>query len=312
VSYTLPIGLTATVGARYSDIEHSIFRGANGLPNFRSAFTAFAAKSKPWTYKAELSYRFKDFADFVSEGLLYANYREGFRNGFGITPPPPTCAAGLAALGLVANSQVDPDTVNTYEGGAKLTLKRGVVANMAVYHTDWDNIQSTFGLPCGFTISGNFGKAEIDGVEMDFAARPLDGLDVGISTAYTEAVYTQKAPGVSPSTNRLPFTPKWAVNANVRYTFPILDGQRSAYVAADAQYMSNRIYNSQGLARLREYHNLNLRAGVLMGAWDAQVYVQNVFDRYFIVGQPLAIPGENRVAPNRPRTIGVTATYHFQ
>lgn len=208
---------------------------------------------------------------------LYFLYSEGFRPG-GFSR-----SSGLVAP-LTASSSSDqynkpngysPDSLTNYEVGWKSELlQRRLQINVSAYYMNWDNVQLAFFNPAAglgnttFLVNGP--NYEIKGAEVQFVARPLEGLSLQGSMSYNDdtqsnspclvsnvatsptfgkcitQVYT-KATGVTAFENPFgsigsvpAFSPEFQANLRGRYDFPV--GVYKAFVAADANYTGS-MYN---------------------------------------------------------------------
>jgi iron complex outermembrane recepter protein len=121
---------------------------------------------KKFTPKIGLDYRPN------SDTMIYASWSRGFRSG-GFSP-----RAGTA---ITAGVAYEPETVDSYEIGTKLDLfDRKLQFNVAAFYSKYDKLQQNTTIPGGptgnQTITSNVGSADIKGIEMDFTARPAEGL----------------------------------------------------------------------------------------------------------------------------------------
>lgn len=309
VSYAITERFKATVGARWSDLDQSSDRVDRGLPFLVTPASSTKSSANKTVLKAELSFK------PVQESLLYASFKQGFRQGFGTVVPPAFCQPQLNALGIPnPSAQVDPDTVDTYEVGGKSSWSifgAEVRASGAAYHTKWKDVQTGIGLACGFSFTANLGSATVKGAEIEIDAA-IDRWTFGASGGWTQSAFDSTGPG-RVAGQQVASVPKWQANTYARYAFPI-GLSWNAYVGADFQYLTSRRFPVTGLigGELPIYRNVNLRAGATHGPWELQVFVRNVANNFVPVGQPTNIPGENnRVLLNPPRLIGASLGYSF-
>jgi iron complex outermembrane receptor protein len=309
LSYEFLPGLKATVGARYNDLKQSSSRTDLGFTPLTQPPSNTSSSATKTVYKAELSYQpMKDL-------LVYANLRQGFRQGFGAVLPPPFCQPQLNAIGIPnPKNQVDPDSVDTYEIGAKSTLPvlgGALRANAAGYRTKWKDVQSSIGLTCGFSFTTNFGSATIQGAELELEYG-IERWNVGVNGSFTQSSYDTTGPG-RVAGQQLSLVPRWQATTYTRYSFP-LRGAWSGYVGGDFQYMTRRPFALPGLIdrQLPIYRNLNARVGVNNDTWEVQLYVKNATNEYLPIGQPTNIPGENnRALLAAPLAVGISLGYQF-
>jgi iron complex outermembrane receptor protein len=99
--------------------------------------------------------------------LVYGSWSEGYKAGVFSAGRPTTLAAALGTL--------PPETVRTYEIGAKTTLlDRRLVTNVSVFDSRYDDLQLSF-LSGGVFFIAPAG-AKIRGAEIEVTAQPTDGL----------------------------------------------------------------------------------------------------------------------------------------
>jgi outer membrane receptor protein involved in Fe transport len=212
---------------------------------------------------------------------LYYLYSEGFRPG-GFSRSSGLVAPLSSASGTDQYDKPNgysPDSLTNNEIGVKTELfNRRLQVNVSAYYMDWDNVQLAFFNPAAglgnttFLVNGP--NYTIKGFEVQFVARPIQGLTIQGSSSYNDdtqstspclvsnvttsptyghcitEVYT-KATGVIPfenpfgSVGSVPaFSPTWQANLRARYEFPVLDTYK-AFVAADGTYMDS-MYNQPG------------------------------------------------------------------
>ena len=230
--------LHLTAGGRFTnDKRHGTLYVVNGKP---TNFT-FSTDKGRFDPLFNVAY---DAADNIS---LYAKYSTGYR-------------AGGANDRSATFSPFSPEEVKAYEIGAKMDLlDRRLRVNLAAYamertnsQIDFDNVDITLGSP---TIGAHTeetrnapGISKIKGFEAEITAKPMEGMTVGLSYAYTD-VKIPAAPfpftGNADVSQGTPFpvnvvyTPPNAASAYVDYEMPVgeltlrghLDGNY-----ADAQY----------------------------------------------------------------------------
>ena len=253
--------------------------------------------------------------------LLYASATKGFRVGGTNSPVPDACAPDLVALGLTEPpTRFTSDSVWSYEVGSKNAwFENRLSANVSAYQVEWDDLQQSAALPtCGFSFTGNSGKARSRGLELETAARPIDGFDVTAAYGFIDSQLRRDAPALgAESGDELLGVPKHTFSASAQYAFRLAQGL-GAYVRGDYRYYGRvrQTYSPTAANIFRpSFDQINMRLGLQGRRWDAAFFVQNVLDERGIVGlalNPNAIP-INGVAPidqviTRPRTIGISIT----
>jgi outer membrane receptor protein involved in Fe transport len=248
---------------------------------------------------------------------LYLSASKGFRPGGANTAQFGN--QGVCALQDIYNRFYEPDSVWNYEGGAKVQLlDRKLTINSAVYQIDWRNIQGSLPSNCG-TFIANFGSARIRGVEAEVYWKVGGRLAFNASASFNEAQFVSLKPGVPAALSiavgrRLINTPKvkWAAGGEYSFTGP---WRSDGYARATVQHVgaTPTSYTNPTADFLRPaYTNVDATLGAFFGRTEVQLYVENLFDRYEVVGivnsqlqtYPVAF-----LAP--PRTFGASVRRQF-
>ncbi len=328
IDYDLTDKLTATVGLRYTKADYDytsfiagpLFAGPDNPVDYETngKRSALNTSSSPVTPKFGISYQADD------NNLFYANAAKGFR-GPGISEAAgSTCAAEGAAIGFDAASalNVKSDSLWSYELGSKNTLMGGKLnIDAALYTMRWSDVQFQFLLPnCQKFATLNQGDAQIDGLNIALAARPLDGLTIGVAVAYTDARYTTDFLGEGGTIIRQAGEPfdvaPWSWSVNSEYVLPIKDVDyygRFDYTKTtkeDKPVDVNSPLIDPDLPRPPATEQLNLRFGGRFQDYDISLFVNNITNE-----QPeLALTHDGagsqffRAGTFRPRTVGITLT----
>lgn len=273
---------------------------------------------------------------------------KGFRLG-GINDPLnlPLCTGGAtgpdAALYQPFAGTFDDETLWNYEAGVKYS-KRGIRMNAAAFYTDIKNLQINVAAgTCSSRLSINAPKAHTQGLEFEFGANPVPGLDLSLAASLLEAEFDATineplalATGIRDG-NRLPGVPKFQVAASATY------GQRFGtgewFTSATFQHIGNRFTRAAdqelnprtytygndfgGIPangstvvdrRLPSYNLVNLSAGVdFDSGLGVSLYANNLFDKNPRLSFDEERGGRARLGFNvgQPRTIGLTLRQRF-
>jgi iron complex outermembrane receptor protein len=149
----------------------------------------------------------------------------------------------------VNNNPLDPSLVDQFEAGIKNDFLNGNLSvNVTAYRIINNNLAQTapFG-PDGVTPNTNatlkalVGETRSDGVELDIAGHPFQGLDVLAGYSYINARYTNtpNSPGNFLPGQPLLNVPKHAANASVFYNF-YYGSLKGFKVGASVYYLGNR------------------------------------------------------------------------
>ena len=265
--------------------------------------------------------------------LLYATWSKGFRPG------------GINRRGTIP--PYSEDTLTNYELGFKSTIGT-LRLNGALFWQDWKKFQFSFLGANSFTEIHNGPDARIKGAELDASWRPVQGLYLSGSAAYTDAktrrnlcgfddpTYTCTTPGPQGQTNyisapkgtRLPVTPRFKFSAEARYEFPVsadakghVQGVVTHQSSASSDIrtlifdgLGNAVNPAAGTGRLPEYTMADFFVGLDWKKWMIELFVENAFDkraqltRFQECGQCYNRP---YVVVARPRTFGLRVGTKF-
>lgn len=294
-------------GARWYDLQYTTIRHEDGWSNGGASLSTGAAKNTGVNPKAEVAWQ-------VTEAQLwYASASRGVRPG-GVN------TSNLAAKGCGQDyGPYQPDSLWSYELGTKTRwLDGALTVNAAGYHIKWSDVQQGETLPCSYQITQNAGAAKVDGGELELRAQVGAHLQLGAGFGYNKAVLAADAPNLGGlKGQQLQNVPLWNGGADARYAFTPVTGY-PAFLRADAQYVG-RSYpsfdHSDPATYQRGYAILDLRAGVMHGAWEADVFLANATNRQAYLSKFIPdnydASSRTRMFTNRPRTIGVSLQTTF-
>ena len=215
--------------------------------------------------------------------MLYASWSRGYRSG-GFSP--------RAATADTASTPFQPETVDAYEIGAKLSaFDRRVQLNFAAYYSDYKDMQQNLTVPGGptgnQTITGNVaGGASIKGIEFDGTFRLTDNFRVTTSAAFMKSKFRDFITnGVLPSgaigpfdysANRLIYAPKFTGSLEAEYKVPTSFGE----VVATAGWRHISPYDEQLSIASLTPTTINGVPGVIVNGNDPRVRTttQNLID----------------------------------
>ncbi len=174
---------------------------------------------------------------------------KGFRLG-GINDPLniPLCNELDAEIfGPLQSDSYNDETLWNYEAGVKYS-KGPITFNSAVFHTRIKDLQVTVDAGgCSSRIVLNAEKAHTTGVEAEFSARPIPGLELSLAGSLVEAEFDSTVDNAILASrtgirdgNRLPSVPKFQMAASATYGSRF-NGNADWYVSASIQHVGNRI-----------------------------------------------------------------------
>jgi outer membrane receptor protein involved in Fe transport len=342
-------GFKATVGLRVSRDQYSgsAFEGGPFVGAVISQ--AASAAETPVTPKFGLSY--EPDRDHLYYASIAKGYRVGGTNSPVASICDPSLAGLGLPNGQLPPTYRSDSLWSYELGAKTLFLDRRLQINASLFVIDWSNIQQSVYLPaCGFAYTANTGKVQSRGGDIDVQFRPVDSLTLGLTAAYTDARFTESAcagtlqfggaaagctgptapsGGVAPVVSegdRLTGAP-WTIMSSAEERLGDWNGHMP-YVRVDYQFATAQTAlppyhdprNSSYDATLPGYprtSNLQLRAGFRWSGYDISLFAQNVLDQnpHLFVSRDVASPpnADNLyfVRGQRPRTVGLTATYRY-
>jgi outer membrane receptor protein involved in Fe transport len=336
-TYKLTDRIKANVGLRVSHLSLDFNHFGNGPQNFGPAGGSGNESDNPITPKLSLSF------EPDRNNLFYATYARGFREGGANGPiPAVACAPDLAALGLTqAPLSYKSDAVNSYELGSKNKIGQDLRIAASIYYINWQGIQQNVYMQgCGFQFTANLASAASKGGDLQIEYVPISSLSFDLSVGRTEAHYTSTggtaAHLIAPAGDAVEGqaygpAPPWTVALGAQFNFSALE--RKSFVRLDYEYWghSDRLSPTEdprtatfvGAFTTPAYSWVTARAGMQFGNWNVSAFLDNVFNTHpQILDSSDAFSVLDQFNPNppsqlitsytlRPRTAGLTATYHM-
>jgi iron complex outermembrane receptor protein len=312
-TYAITPKLDVTAGARYFDFKQDFNLFFNGIEGALAPgvplTTSDETESKGVNPRAVLAYKVTDSV------MIYSQAARGFRYG-GVNLPVPLqfCAGALAQAGLTnAPPTFGPDHLWDYELGEKGTFADNkLLVNLTGFYINWDDVQTTHPLACGYPFVQNAGKVTSKGIELETKARATDALTLSLSGSFTDA----EADGAlvnlgAPSGSRVPYFPREIISAGADYEMPLPVGKLRW--STDYTYRSNAYTDFDESSPLsREIPSsvmLNASITYVLNQWELGLYGTNLTNNLLI-----STISPNTNAPyqpgdvayiGRPRTIGM-------
>lgn len=246
---------------------------------------------------------------FTPGVMAYAQASEGYRaGGFNAVSPP-------------GQTTYDEETAWNYEAGLKTAwLEKRLTANVALFHTDWRDLQVNSHVPGG-NVSDyyieNAGKAWTQGAELELTAKPLKGLELFGGIGLLDSAYQSgsRSADMDVGGNDLPFAPRFNWHAGSQLTEDF-GPHRQTFARLEVVGTGRYHYDPSNLESQGAYSLVNLRLGISAGTWRVEGWVRNMFDKDYV---PLAIPYGQDIQGNPlyvgesgdPRTFGVSLARRF-
>ena len=303
------------LGGRYSHNKQSADQVSDGilaggfleLPPIKSDENVFTFSVAP---------RFE-----VNENTsIYVRVAKGFRPG-GPNVVPPGAPAEVQTY--------DSDSLISYEAGVKAQSADGRFSiDASLFHIDWKDIQ-LIATVNDFNVNTNGSAAKSTGAEFTATARPIQGLNLSLNAAYTNARLTEDLPPIQGVVSgfdgdQLPFTPKFSAGLNGDYNWPLSD-TIGATVGASLRHVSSQtagydpdFVDANGHQRkIDGYQVIDFRAGLDFGKFAIDAYIRNLNNSAgrtstggtTVFGPfPLNPDGAMNTGVIRPRSIGLSLT----
>ncbi len=303
---TEQLGLTAGVRWTYEKKKADIYNDRAFDANGNLVSATFVG-DKTWkNLSPKLAVEFQANEDV----MLYASVTRGFKSG-GYNGRPDR-AAGFVPYG--------PEKATAFEVGAKTEmLDHRVRLNVSAFLTKYKAIQLLTGrLDDGghlFFPVDNAGDLDIRGFEVEFQARPVEGLDLFANLGYADEKWTNiyPAPYVTVSDKtRLPSMSHWNFVVGGQYDVPI-NKFGSLKLGTDYSYRSSYYHTTINSDLIKENGYGLLGAHVTIepesGKWSLTFWGKNLTDSvYYEWGQDLQPVADSHATVwwGRPRENGAT------
>lgn len=254
--------------------------------------------------------------------LYYFRAATGFRQGG-------SNDSNLAAqLGAEIPGTFDPDTVLSLEFGAKSSwFDNRLTANATYFKMFWDDIQIPGQDPTGsINFIDNAAKAEIDGFELELAARPTDQWYLTFGLTWLDAALTDDQDISDPlglgfpggrDGDKVPKAPEWAFSGSAEYRLPMqIVSNVETTLRANFSYTdeSNRFFNDsfENNFEIGNYFLLNLSASFEYKNWELRVFARNVTDEVATVDYFGNGADAMQQVAVEPRAIGAQLRWRYE
>ncbi len=349
--FALTDKLNLTIGLRYTSDEKSAVSDA--YSNYPGGQLPFTGLGLP--FPAQHSYDL-DFDDDSTDGtvvldysfdddlMVYASASTGYKSGGFVmvreaagplfSPNASCSSSGEPVLGggglppIYACDPRDPrfdsETVEAYEVGFRSQLfDRRLTLNLTAFYADYSDLQLNVFDGLSFTVQ-NAGSADTRGFELETSyLTPVDGLELSLSLAYTDAEYGNEVPPLQDGEpavggEPLPQAPEWSGVVAMNYGFTFMQGRsgffRAEYSFTSDQYSGTRVDSVGGDLEINSFELLNLTLGVdLIDNLELGAFCRNCLDDNYanFLSNAVAQPGSKESFIGNPREYGVTLTKRF-
>jgi outer membrane receptor protein involved in Fe transport len=311
--------LSAGVRVDRTRSEETNYAGGFAYPDLPPSTHGIKSET-PLTPQFSVSYKPNE------TNFFYATIAKGFRIG-GVN------AQTAASCQTAAPSSYASDTVWSHEIGAKDLLLDGrlQVAGSA-FEIDWNRVQTTFTLDCGFNYVANAGAAKSSGFDVVVSVFPLHALSLDVSLGYDNVHFTQTI--LNPAGEVLadrdavvggaPSVPSpWIGAADLRYEWPITHEITGCARIDEVVHSHNPGPFTELDPRAIGYDPrfvadpatsiLNLKLCLIWSKLDLRLFVNNALDAHPLLQSSADSPGSLPVYSYTlpPRTWGLAAVWRF-
>ncbi len=319
----IPDQLTATLGARWYDLEvdyegssnfaDGIFQGSVNTDRGREYDRSGGHTDEPLEI-SDTIFKLNLAWTPTPDLLFFATYSEGFRpGGFNRGGGLPSVNPAFPTV----ETTYDTDDVKNYELGWKTSLlDQRLRFNGSAYYIEWTDMQVSRFDPQNvsiLTFIENAADSEIWGIEGDLAFAATNNLTLFGAFSFNDTEITEvdaQVVELAPVGAQLPLVPEFQFTSRARYDW--IMGEFDLFAQAAVQHVGESF--SSLVAEVREqqdsYTTADLSFGAGRDAWQASIFVENVFDEraeLFINEQD----DIRRITTNRPRTVSLRVSYDF-
>lgn len=295
VTYRLPNpkwSLTAGLRYFYDDVD------AISWTSDRTS--TLDAEFSSWNPRLSLSYKPQE------DTTLYLSAARGFRSG----QLQPISSILLAEQNNIElPSTINPDSIMTYEFGAKSLLLDGkMMVEGAMFFSDWKGVAVR--VPITSTINGlaNSEGTINKGVEVNVIYNPSRAVTLQVGGSLIDATYAEDVPG-TPLNKGTPVynVPKTNLNASASYSWPIggLEGVVRGGLVYDSARETALTQGTPGDDALMVDARIGLQSPA---GWSAFLFGENLADEDGALNARSMLGAANRL---RPRTFGVMFRYDY-
>jgi iron complex outermembrane recepter protein len=339
-TYAITDSLKLTLGVRESRDEFSFDTLTGGPQLFLANQTgAVGDKENAFTPKVNIAWQIDP------NDMVYALWAKGFRPGGGNNPIPyAACSTDFQNFGISGSPKTyNSDSVSSFEVGSKNNINNRVRIAASLYYIRWHDIQQLVVPPvCQISFVTNLGEAIAKGADIQAEVAVTDSLSAELSAGYTDARYTGESR--FSATQLLPTVargdaiigesgqPNSPFTASVGAQYKFTAFEHESFVRVDYEYTARSRWASSrqdsataqydpGNFTLSATNFVSMRGGMAFGGWSLEPFVDNLFNTHVLTNYDFSIdplPASGLSASRlmrgytfKPRTVGLTATYHY-
>ncbi|WP_428334615.1 TonB-dependent receptor domain-containing protein [Novosphingobium sp.] len=324
LNYELAKGLHVSVGAREAIPWYTTDFYVTGPFNFGTVQGSTHGKGHPLSPKFGINWQIDP------HDMVYFTAAKGYRVGGGNVPVnSDACSADLAARGFSsAPTGYAPDSLWSYEVGAKTRPTNSLQLDVSAFHVVWNGIQRNVYLPdCGLQFTANLGSAVSNGFDLQLTQKIGRAFTLTGQLGYTNSHYS-KTLTISGDSGSLPIVragdqlqeEPWTVVVGGQYDFEAFT--RRGFLRFDYNFIgghaitpqldpSTSSYNAI-VPPMQSYTLLSARLGFRIETIDVALFGNNLLNQHprlasYTDGGALFLKSSTL----RPRVIGLNASIKY-
>ena len=229
----------------------------------------------------------------VENASIYAGYSKTYQ---------PRGGDQLTSLSI-SNQNLDPETFQNYELGAKWDINPSFNVTAAVFQLDRDNVLALSDPNNAASPTVPIGKQRTRGMELSAAGELTEQLSFVAAYTLSNGEFLDNVSGTVRAGNKLPNVPKSSASLWSRYEVTPKLG-----VALGAIYQGKRYASTDNVVVMPGFTRLDAAAFYdVTDRITAQVNVENLLDkRYFVYAN-----SNNNITPGSPTAVKVGLTARF-
>lgn len=288
IAYTFIKKITLGFGLRY-DLEHNQLDYDKKDHILNSTVADFKRTETTHTVSPKFTIDYR----VHPTSLLYVSVARGVKNGmFGNEPTKAETAF------------VKPEFTWTYEGGLKTNFYNNrIFFNINGFYSQMTNVQLFYFVGNVHTYK-NGGKAHSAGTELEFMARPVQGLDISLTAGYLFSAFTKHEVKANDG-NVLPFAPVYQVGLWLQYMSPI-----GIYAGFGLNANGKTYYDDANKYSQKDYLTIKGKVGYMSNHFSIDFWMENMANQKYWA-YLVNFGGQTGGIPGSPRTFGMSVSGYF-
>lgn len=288
IAYTFIKKITLGFGLRY-DLNHKQLDYSQRDHILKAIVADFKRKKMTHSVSPKFTFDYK----VHPTSLLYVSVARGVKNGMFAGEPTKAETAFLS-----------PEYTWTYEGGLKTNFYNNrIFFNINGFYTQMTNVQVFYFVGNVHTYK-NGGRAHSAGTELEFIARPVQGLDISLTAGYLFSAFTKHEVKANDG-NALPFAPVYQVGLWLQYTSPI-----GIYAGFGLNANGKTYYDDANKFSQKDYLTMKGKIGYISNHFSVDLWMENIANQKYWA-YLVDFQGKIGGIPGSPRTFGMSVSGYF-